>query len=72
MTLQAKSQSRNVTAKKRGPGRPVVGRMDLISLKLPPELASAVAAWAQAHGLDRSAALRALIRAGLASGPAPQ
>lgn len=46
--------------------------MDLISLKLPPDLAAAVAAYAQANGLDRSAALRALIRAGLASGPAPE
>ena len=37
--------------------------MDLISIKLPPDLSSAVAAYAQANGLDRSAALRALIRA---------
>jgi len=51
----------------RGRGRPVVGAMRLWPLKMPDDLAEAVEDYASRTGQDRSAALRALIRAGLAS-----
>ena len=50
----------------RGPGRPPTGQ-ELVQTRLDRDTAQAVRAYIERTGLTRSAALRALIRAGLAS-----
>lgn len=51
---------------KRGPGRPPTGQ-ELAQVRLDRDTAQAVRVYIERTGLARSAALRALIRAGLAS-----
>ena len=50
----------------RGPGRPPTGH-ELAQVRLDRDTAQAVRAYIERTGLSRSAALRALIRVGLAS-----
>mgnify|MGYP006921493939 len=52
---------------KRKPGRPSIGLANIVQIRLDDATAEAVEDYASRTAQDRSAALRALIRAGLAS-----
>jgi len=55
------------SVEKKRPGRPATGQAGRWQVRLDDETAAAVEAYAARTAQDRSAALRALIRAGLAS-----
>lgn len=57
------AKSITVVPKKRG--RPATGKDPLLTVRAPPELISAIGAWADRAGLARSEAVRRLIEAGL-------
>lgn len=56
----------SVTPKKRG--RPATGRDPTITVRLPPIVVQQIDDWAEARGVSRSEAIRAMIMAALEAG----
>ncbi|WP_404516079.1 ribbon-helix-helix domain-containing protein [Bradyrhizobium ottawaense] len=48
-----------------GAGRPATGRDPVSAIRLPTELTSQIDAWAEAHEVSRSEAIRRLVELGL-------
>ena len=64
-------RSISVKRKKRGPGRPATGVRPMIGLRLSDDEIARLDRWAKAQGhRDRSTAIRALIKSGLATAQA--
>jgi metal-responsive CopG/Arc/MetJ family transcriptional regulator len=58
----------SINAKQKKRGRPATGKTPMIGLRLSPEVAAAVDAWAAKHGLgSRSAAIRQMIDQAIAA-----
>jgi hypothetical protein len=53
---------------RRGAGRPATGNDPVVSHRMPRELIEHVEAWADAHKISRSDAIRRLIESGLSRG----
>jgi len=60
-----KSSKKNVVRKR--PGRPATGQDPVTAIRLSNEMRAAVGAWAEAHDLGRSEAIRRLVELGLKS-----
>jgi Ribbon-helix-helix protein, copG family len=51
--------------KRKGAGRPAIGKAPTYSFRLPPELVVELDAWAKSHGITRGEAVRRLVEFGL-------
>jgi hypothetical protein len=67
--MSPKSSAEKKAPAKRGPGRPATGRDPTLGGRVPAELIAAVDAYAAKAGINRSNAMRRLIKAGLKRRP---